>query len=178
MMKQIGRRLTNADNLLASIALVLIITVSVVGVFMRFIVGEPLQWTEEITLALFVWFTFLGASVVVKEDGHVSIDFFVSRLSPSLQRLAFWFRTAVVLGLNIFVFVYLGIQLTMLAADKITPVLRISYIFIDVAVLLSGLFATWHILSRALKSAKQERNRISSEENHDFQAESRKEAKA
>ncbi|WP_191991838.1 TRAP transporter small permease [Bacillus aerolatus] len=179
MMKRLSSWILNVDNIFASISLVLIISVTVVGVFMRFIVGEPLQWTEEMTLALFVWFTFLGASVVTKEDGHVGIDFFVEKFNPAFKKAAFLFREIVLLFLNAFVFVYLGTQLTTQAAAKLTPVLRISYVYIDIAIVLSGVFATIHIISRMINTwnKNKEHSTIREEENG-FQSGSQKEAKA
>ncbi|MBT2699962.1 TRAP transporter small permease [Bacillus sp. ISL-40] len=155
MVKQLGRWIVNLDSIFASISLVLIISVSVVGVFMRFVLGEPLQWTEEMTLALFVWFTFLGASVVEKENGHVGIEYFVEKLNPSIKRIADLFKEIVLTFISLFVFVYLGSQLTAQAATRLTPVLRVSYIYIDVAVVLCGIFSAIHIISRIGKMKQQ-----------------------
>lgn len=151
MLKRLGRWMLHLDSVFASISLILIISVSVVGVFMRFVLGEPLKWTEEMTLALFVWFTFLGASVVEKDNGHVGIEYFVEKLSPSFKKIVFLFRELVLIFLNLFVFVYLAGQLTAQAASRLTPVLRISYIYIDVAVVLGGFFSAIHIISRVMK---------------------------
>ncbi|MGG1397425.1 TRAP transporter small permease [Bacillus salipaludis] len=163
MLKQLGRSILKVDNVLASISLILIISVSVVGVFMRFVLGEPLKWTEEVTLALFVWFTFLGASVVEKENGHVGIEYFVEKLSPSLKRIVFIFREIVLIFISLFVFTYLGSQLTAQAATRLTPVLRISYTYIDVAVVLGGIFSAIHIIvrvSKMIQKAKFQTDRI------------------
>ncbi|MBT2725640.1 TRAP transporter small permease [Bacillus sp. ISL-75] len=175
MLKRLGRWIVNLDSVFASISLVLIISVSVVGVFMRFVLGEPLQWTEEMTLALFVWFTFLGASVVEKENGHVGIEYFVEKLNPSLKIIADLFREIVLTFISLFVFVYLGSQLTAQAASRLTPVLRVSYIYIDVAVVLCGIFSAIHITSRISKMRK--KFKINAEQIKDYQTASHKEAK-
>ncbi|MFP5108950.1 TRAP transporter small permease [Neobacillus sp. C211] len=175
MVKRLGRWIVNLDSVFASISLVLIISVSVVGVFMRFVLGEPLQWTEEMTLALFVWFTFLGASVVEKENGHVGIEYFVEKLNPSLKIFADLFREIVLNFISLFVFVYLGSQLTAQAASRLTPVLRVSYIYIDVAVVLCGIFSAIHITSRISKMRK--KFKINVEQIKDYQTASHKEAK-
>lgn len=179
MMKRLGGWISNVDNIFASISLILIISVTVVGVFMRFVMGEPLKSTEEVSLALFVWFTFLGASVVTKEDGHVGIDYFVAKLNSSLQKVAFLFREAILLILNIFVFIYLGAQLTTQAATKLTPVLRVSYIYIDIAVVLSGLFSVIHIVTRIVRIwNKDKRHLMAQEDESELRHTPQKEAKA
>lgn len=175
MVKRLGGWIVNLDSVFASISLVLIISVSVVGVFMRFVLGEPLQWTEEMTLALFVWFTFLGASVVEKENGHVGIEYFVEKLNPSLKLIADLFREIVLTFISLFVFVYLGSQLTAQAASRLTPVLRVSYIYIDVAVVLCGIFSAIHIISRISKMRV--KFKINAEQIKDYQTASQEEAK-
>lgn len=177
MLKQLGRWIANLDNIFASISLILIISVSVIGVFMRFIVGEPLTWTEEMTLALFVWFTFLGASVVEKENGHVGIDYFVEKLNPSFKRFALLGKELIVGFINIFVFVFLGSQLTAQAASRLTPVLRISYIYIDIAVVLGGLFAATHIILRIRKILKKTQALHTVRKIEDYQTTTQEEAK-
>ena len=174
MVKRLGRWIVNVDSIFASISLVLIISVSVVGVFMRFVLGEPLQWTEEMTLALFVWFTFLGASVVEKENGHVGIEYFVEKLNPSLKKVSMLFREIVLTFISLFVFLYLGGQLTAQAASRLTPVLRVSYIYIDIAVVLCGIFSAIHIISRISKMMRQVK--INEEQIKDYQTASQKEA--
>ncbi|MGG3563996.1 TRAP transporter small permease [Neobacillus rhizosphaerae] len=174
MLKRLGRWVIHLDSVFASISLILIISVAVVGVFMRFVLGEPLKWTEEMILALFVWFTFLGSSVVERENGHVGIEYFVEKLRPSLKKAVLLFRDILLTFINLFVFIYLGSQLAAQASTRLTPVLRISYIYIDVAVVLSGVFSAIHIISRISKwknELKSTANRI-----NEFQTTSQEEA--
>lgn len=136
----------NLDDFLAGLSLTMIILVTVVGVFMRFVLGEPLVWTEEVSLALFVWFTFLGASAVTKENGHVGIDYFVMKFSPRMKLAAEIFREITIIFINVYVLVYLGSKLTLIAGDKITSVLGISYMLIDLSVVLGGVLGTFHLI--------------------------------
>ncbi|HZG87473.1 TRAP transporter small permease [Paenibacillus sp.] len=127
--------------MLASLALIMIVGITVAGVFMRYVMGEPLKWTEEATLALIVWFTFLGSSAAFRGDGHVSIGFFVDRLNKKLQRWVMIVWHLVLIVILLYVFIWLGFELAMQAGDKLTPILRISYTFIDLSVVLCGVFA-------------------------------------
>ncbi len=52
-----------------------------ISVFWRFLLRQPLSWTEEVVLMCMVWLCFLGASVVTKHKEHIVIDFFIA-LSP------------------------------------------------------------------------------------------------
>lgn len=177
MLKRLGGWILNLDNVFAAISLVLVISVTTVGVFMRFVLDDPLKWTEEVTLALFVWFIFLGASVVTKEDGHVGIDYFVEKLNPSLKRISLLCRELVVGVINIYVFVYLGSQLALQATTKLTPILRISYLYIDISVVLCGIFSTIHIISRIMKIIRNEKKTIKLNKKNDFHTSYEKGAK-
>ena len=40
--------------------------------------GSTFIWTEEFSRWLLVWMTFIGASVVLREKGHIRVEFFIS----------------------------------------------------------------------------------------------------
>ena len=54
-------------------------------IFMRYVVGNSLSWTEETVLWAFVWFIWIGISYAFKEKRHVSVTVFVSFLPRSLK---------------------------------------------------------------------------------------------
>lgn len=148
----------NMDDIIASISVILIIAITVLGVFMRFVVGDPLKWTEEASLALFVWLTFFGASSVMKRDEHISIDFLVEISPKPVQKLLVWFKYIVVMLVLIIVFMVLGYELAAHAWAKITPILRIHYTFIDLAVPAGGLLAAIQLIRSILKNKKNHNN--------------------
>ena len=59
----------------------------VLQVFARYVLQYPLPWTEELGVYLFVWASFMAASVVVGMNDHFSISFFAEWLSPQWRRL-------------------------------------------------------------------------------------------
>ena len=67
-----------------TIALVLAAMVVLVfgNVFLRYAFNSGITVSEEMSRWLFVWMTFLGAIVAVKEHGHLGSDMLVSHLSP------------------------------------------------------------------------------------------------
>ncbi|MCP5156195.1 MAG: TRAP transporter small permease [Ectothiorhodospiraceae bacterium] len=77
-------------NLLALVGtlervLVVLLVLNIIGnigaqVFSRYVLGEPLIWVEELATYSFIWTTFLGASLGLKYERHVSIQTFVARL--------------------------------------------------------------------------------------------------
>lgn len=141
MLRKIARIIGRSDEIIASIALIVVVTITVAGVFMRYVLGEPFKWTEEVTLALMVWFAYLGSSAAFRENAHISIDFVVDRMSKSLQRIVMMLWHLIMIGILAYVFVWLGLKLSFQAGDKLTPILKISYTIIDFAVVLCGVYS-------------------------------------
>lgn len=58
-----------------------------VDVSSRKLFGVPIQWVDEVTGYLLLYVTFLGATWLLKREGHVSVDVVVERLN---QRTRLW----------------------------------------------------------------------------------------
>ncbi len=65
----------------------IIIVVTVTGVVARYVFIDPLYWTDELNLTLFVWLIFIGIAVAVKNQENMRIDFFTSLLPKKLQNI-------------------------------------------------------------------------------------------
>lgn len=65
-------------------ALVLFIVVNIgAQVFSRYALGRPLIWVEEAATYAFIWGTFLGAGLAMKNGRHVRIAALSGRLNPA-----------------------------------------------------------------------------------------------
>lgn len=60
---------------------------TVVAAFMRYLVGKPIMWTEEIQMILVVWAVFFGGSVAFRERGHIAIDILFEKFPVKVQRV-------------------------------------------------------------------------------------------
>lgn len=60
---------------------------TVVAAFMRYVVGKPIMWTEEIQMILVVWTVFFGGSVAFRERGHIAIDILFEKFPRKVQRV-------------------------------------------------------------------------------------------
>ena len=68
----------------AAIAFCLALMVVLVfgNVFLRYAMNSGITLSEELSRWAFVWMTFLGAIVALREHGHLGTDMLVSRLGP------------------------------------------------------------------------------------------------
>lgn len=134
---QLLRSLYNAirklDNFLGMAAMAFIILLACANVFMRYVVGQPWGWVEEVTVFTFVWLTMLGASAVIHVEGHCSIDVLVNKFPARAQRIISIIADLIVLA-TLCLLIWFGIVLTIKGQTKLTPILGIPYSWIDASV--------------------------------------------
>ncbi|GIN17413.1 C4-dicarboxylate ABC transporter permease [Shouchella clausii] len=139
------------DDYLGVLALSGIIVLISANVFFRFVLNSPITWTEEVSLALFIWLTFIGISSGIKHNSHVGIDYFVRKMPGKIRHYVQVARLVVILAATILVFVYWGATFAFHGVAKVTPVLGISYTFINLAVPIGSLLAVFHLLNVFIK---------------------------
>jgi TRAP-type transport system small permease protein len=68
------------------LSLLLMVVLVFTNVVMRYGFNSGLTLSEELSRWLFVWMTFMGAVVALKEHGHLGTDALVSRLPAPAQK--------------------------------------------------------------------------------------------
>jgi TRAP-type C4-dicarboxylate transport system permease small subunit len=126
------RVLTKFDNLLAKteaallIGLVSVMTVIVfLQVVYRYVLAQPLHWSEEMARYLFVWLSILGATLGLQKRGHFGLDIFYQML-PDRGRRALEFVIHLLMGTVIFVILVHGILLVQKTIPQESPAMGIS----------------------------------------------------
>ena len=61
------------------------ITVTTLGVFFRYALNNALPWAEEADRYLFIWLSFVGASITMRHKAHIAVDLLVRYVSPAWQ---------------------------------------------------------------------------------------------
>jgi TRAP-type transport system small permease protein len=81
------------------IAAVLAVMVVLVfgNVFMRYAFNSGFTLSEELSRWLFVWLTFLGAVVALRENGHLGTDMLVGKLGARGKRICMGFSLVLML---------------------------------------------------------------------------------
>jgi TRAP-type C4-dicarboxylate transport system permease small subunit len=64
------------------VCLVLMVILVFGNVALRYALNTGITVSEEVSRFLFVWLTFLGAIVAMREHGHLGVDMLVARLPP------------------------------------------------------------------------------------------------
>jgi TRAP-type C4-dicarboxylate transport system permease small subunit len=76
-------------NVLTGLALVGMVGLVFGNVVMRYAFNSSISISEEVSRWLFVWITFLGAVVALRERTHLGTDVVVSRLPPIGKKICF-----------------------------------------------------------------------------------------
>ena len=61
------------------------VAVIFVQVSNRYIFNSPIAWTEEVARLMFIWLSFLGAFLALREHSHISIHAVMKCFSPGVQ---------------------------------------------------------------------------------------------
>ncbi len=69
-----GAAFDRALEALLAIIVALTALAILLQVFRRYVLNAPLSWPEEFAVLMFGWMIFLGAALVQRATGHISID--------------------------------------------------------------------------------------------------------
>ena len=131
--------LKNLDDYLSMFFMAFIVLLACANVFMRYVVGNPWGWVEEVTIFIFVWLIMLGSASVIKAEGHCSIDVLARKLPDGPRRALELFVDICVIT-ALLLLIWYGMELALQAGDKVTPMLGIPYTYVDLAVPVGCLF--------------------------------------
>lgn len=80
-------RCTRWIHVLIALALAAMLLLVFGNVVLRYAFNSGISVSEELSRWLFVWITFLGAIVAVKEHGHLGTDILLTKLPPIGRRI-------------------------------------------------------------------------------------------
>jgi len=130
-MKAFLRTLTKADEVLAKAeAIILIGFVSVMTgvvflqVLYRYVLTQPLHWSEEMARYLFVWLSILGATLGLQKRGHFGLEILFRMLPQQMRRLV-GFLILLLVGALVVVILVSGIELVEKTASQESPAMGI-----------------------------------------------------
>lgn len=121
------------DEIIAASLVTIIVILTISSVVLRYIFNNPLQWVEEITLSLYIWMIMIGCVCSMKSRKHISIDA-INMILPKVWQKYLQYFNDIFSIIILLIFAYVGYQLAYEAVEKITPILGVSYYYIDLAI--------------------------------------------
>ncbi|PVE44467.1 TRAP transporter small permease [Limnohabitans planktonicus] len=74
------------------------------NVVLRYGFNSGISISDEMSRYCFIWLTYLGAMVAMREKGHLGVDTLVRRLSLGGKKLCFFLSEVMMLGCNVLFF--------------------------------------------------------------------------
>lgn len=137
------------DVFISSITMFGIVCISIWGVIARYFLGNPVGWVGELSLALFVWLTFFGISILARRGEIVNIEFLLSKFPEWLSFFIKKVLSTILLVACLMVLIYLGFKLTMFSFDCYTAILRIPYSYIYMGIPIGSTLTLYHVIRHA-----------------------------
>lgn len=157
------KKVVNAINLIIMYILFVLLIVLTIATFtqvlFRFVLQQPLAWTEELARYCLVWITFLGAAFAMGKKAHVGLEFFKAKLPKLGQDII----AILVLLLNITFFMIIlvqGYELMNRSMSQLSPVLRLPMGVVYSVMPISAILLIINTISITIQEIKGERGEL------------------
>ena len=112
MFEKFEKTLEKGEEILSlAIFLLMLVTVTL-QVFWRYVLSNPLQYTDEVSRLTLVWITFLGGAIAYYKGSHVRVDFFLEKTLPASVRPYFYLSIHVAVIFFLAILGKEGVELT------------------------------------------------------------------
>jgi TRAP-type transport system small permease protein len=99
------------------------------NVVMRYVFNSGILISEEMSRYAFIWLTYLGAMIAMREGGHLGVDTLVKKLPLLGKKICFVLSESLMLFCNV-LFLWGTFKMHELQVTNISPVAGISMIWI------------------------------------------------
>jgi TRAP-type C4-dicarboxylate transport system permease small subunit len=148
--------LGNLDIVVAGVALATLVTLTFMGVVMRYGMNQPFTWLEEVQLWCMVWIVYVAAGAAFRTGNHVAIEMVVDMFPVKIQKVIDILIALVVFFVLSYLFVQsIGYVRLFLMNERTTNMLSIPYsliygiVPISVAsMVISYIFATYQEIKK------------------------------
>ena len=142
--------LKNLDAYFAGFMFAITLCVVVVNVFTRYFANYIIPWGEEVATTCFVYTTFVGAAWCLRTHQHVGVDLLVDKLPAGVRKVVHILTDIIILLTNGYI-TYLSYQFVMSSRVKTMPILKVSSVWLNAALILGfGLMTIYSLINLIL----------------------------
>lgn len=156
-MERIANLYCKGLNVLTGLALVGMVGLVFGNVVLRYAFNSSITVSEELSRWLFVWITFLGAIIAMRERAHLGTDVVISRLPPIGKKICFVLAHLIMLYICWLIFEG-SLEQTRINSDVLAPstqlpmsIVYFAGVFFSVSAALMLLLDLWLMLSHRLR---------------------------
>jgi len=138
IIKKIVKNIEKALELLTMFFLVAMVLIIGYQIFNRYVMGVTPKWSEALSLLFMIWFSFIGMAIGVNRGIHLSIEYFVDKLSIKNKRIIYIVNDILIAIFGVIILKN-GWELSMLASNTMMPALGVSRLYMYIVMPLSGI---------------------------------------
>lgn len=135
---------------IASILLGVMAVLVILQVIFRFILERPLAFSEELARFSMIWLVMIGATVLIRNNSHIAVTFFVELFPDSLQKVVRILNSILIILFCLVLIVY-GFQLVFDTMNQIAPASQIPMGWIILSVPTFGVIGILYTIEKLLK---------------------------
>jgi TRAP-type C4-dicarboxylate transport system permease small subunit len=137
MLLKIKRVIDTMVNGVIVVMLFCMFIVVLIQVFTRFVLNNPLSWTEEIARYLMVWMGFLGTAVGLKYGLHMSLDIITNKTTGNFKLILHLVGNLLTLIIGLLFLIY-GYRLMLQGRNRLSMALQFKMEYVFLAFPVSG----------------------------------------
>jgi TRAP-type C4-dicarboxylate transport system permease small subunit len=146
MFQVFDRALMNVTSGLVAGLTGLMAGVVLLGVFTRYVLNDPLAWTEEAARYALIWLSWLGGGLALRRGAHIAVEFLLDAIPSAPTRAAVLFAGRVAAIFFLAICVWYGLVLVQRVSFQSTIALGISMQLPYASVPVGSLLMIYHML--------------------------------
>lgn len=137
-LRAVQRPLNVLLDVVGVVLLVLLVAIITQEVFNRYVFNNPGKWSEELSIAMLIWFGYLGITVGYRDDKHLCITLFADHLGKTGRKILDTFADLVMLVFCLLM-AWQGVKVAEFDAINIMPATGIPMSYVSCVLVVSGI---------------------------------------
>lgn len=148
-------KLENIVDSICKIVALLLFTVMTVSAFLqvvfRFVLSNPLSWSEELCRYCMVWMTLIGICLAIKAKAHICVDLIKEVLPAKIIYVVDKFNTVLTIIFG-YVMINYGMQMSVTNFTQTSPGLHLPMGLVYTVIPISGVLVIFFSIFQLLKN--------------------------
>lgn len=140
----------NLEEIIGGTLFLIMLAVLTIQIFSRQVLDQPLTWSEGLAKFIFIYVGYLAVAVGIKENGHVFIDYFVTKFPAKIQKIINYIFQFLI-GVAITLMGYIGYEMALRKVPVDIVSLNISYVYMYMALPLLSVLMLYRLIERNIK---------------------------
>ena len=119
----------------------------------RYAFHNSITWSEELGRFIFVYMSFIGMAVAIRQRKHVALDLLLRKVNPRFRQIISVINNLLLIVLAIAIF-WSGYKMVGMTMRQITPAMKLSMGHVYIVIPVSGLLMLYYVGLQMIKDMK------------------------